>query len=61
MKFFVNSNCIGCGLCEGTCPAVFSMSDAGVAVAAEQEVSGETEALAMEAMAGCPVSAIEQK
>ena len=61
MKFYVNSNCTGCGLCEGTCPAVFSLTGDGVAVAIEDEVTGENEALAMEAMSGCPVSAIESK
>ena len=33
MKATVNEDCIGCGLCEGTCPDVFSISDDGVAVA----------------------------
>ena len=33
MKYFVNDGCIGCGLCEGTCPEVFHMTDAGVAAA----------------------------
>ena len=33
MKYIVNEGCIGCGLCEATCPEVFSMSDAGTAVA----------------------------
>ena len=27
MKYFVNDGCIGCGLCAGTCPDVFSMSE----------------------------------
>ena len=44
MKATVNEECIGCGLCEGTCPDVFSISDDGVAVA--------------EAADNCPVSAI---
>ena len=38
MKYVVNDGCIGCGLCEGTCPEVFSMSDAGVAVAIDTDV-----------------------
>ncbi len=35
MKFKVNENCIGCGLCANTCPDVFSMADEGSAVAIE--------------------------
>lgn len=23
MKYYVNENCIGCGMCNGICPAVF--------------------------------------
>lgn len=38
MKYVVNDGCIGCGLCEGTCPEVFSMTDAGVAVAIDADV-----------------------
>ena len=41
MKYHVNDSCIGCGLCAGTCPEVFSMSDAGAAVAIETEVPGD--------------------
>lgn len=33
MKYFVNDGCISCGLCEGTCPEVFSMTDTGKAKA----------------------------
>ena len=38
MKYVVNDGCIGCGLCEGTCPEVFSMTDEGVAKAIEKYV-----------------------
>ena len=31
MKYYVNENCIGCGMCIGICPAVFDMSVDGVA------------------------------
>lgn len=61
MKYFVNDGCIGCGLCTGTCPKVFSMSDAGVAVAIETEVPGEALDSAAEARDGCPVGAIEEE
>ena len=60
MKYFVNDGCIGCGLCEGTCPEVFSMSDAGVAVAIDGEVPENCLETAAEAKDGCPVSAIEE-
>jgi ferredoxin len=59
MKFKVNENCIGCGLCSSTCPEVFSMSDDAVAVAVETEVSPDLEASAKEAQDNCPASAIE--
>ena len=61
MKYYVNDDCIGCGLCAGTCPDVFSMTDEGVAVAIETEVPAEFEAAAAEAKDGCPVGAIEEK
>ncbi len=57
MKATVNEDCIGCGLCEGTCPDVFSISDDGVAVAVE-DVPEEAEDSAQEAADNCPVSAI---
>ena len=60
MKYHVNDSCIGCGLCAGTCPEVFSMSDEGVAVAIESEVPEGALDSAAEAMADCPVGAIEE-
>lgn len=58
MKFLVNDNCIGCGLCANTCPDVFHMND-GVAVADPNPVDPALEGPATEARDGCPVSAIE--
>ena len=60
MKYRVNENCIGCGLCAGICPEVFSMTDEGVAEAIESEVPAEAEGTAAEAKDSCPVGAIEE-
>lgn len=60
MKYYVNENCIGCGLCVNTCPEVFSMSDAGTAVAIDAEVPVEHTGEAANAAHGCPVDAIEE-
>ena len=60
MKYVVNDGCIGCGLCAGTCPEVFSMGDEGVAVATQTEVPEEALERAAEAKDGCPVGAIEE-
>lgn len=54
MKYFVNDgSIIGCGLCKGTCPEVFSMTDEGVAKAIETEGSAECKAAA-KVKNGCP-------
>jgi len=61
MKFHVREEvCVGCGMCTGVCPQVFSMGDAGTAVAVETEVSTEDFADAKDAMSSCPVGAIEE-
>ena len=59
MKYKVNDSCIGCGLCEATCPEVFSIQG-DVAVAIDGEVPESTLASAAEAKEGCPVEAIEE-
>lgn len=61
MRFYVNENCIGCGLCAGICPEVFSMTDEGVAAALEQEIDETTNQSALDAMEECPAAAIEKK
>ena len=60
MKYIVNDACIGCGLCEGVCPEVFSVTPAGVAAAIDDEVPESALEAAEEAMGNCPVQAIEE-
>ena len=51
------SGCIGCGLCEKTCPAVFFMADDGLAEVLGG-IASKDEAAAREAAEGCPVNVI---
>lgn len=59
MKYVVNEGCIGCGVCEATCPDVFSITDEGVAKAIEDDIPEGCEDAAEEAKNGCPVGVIE--
>lgn len=61
MKYKVNETCIGCELCTNLCPEVFSMSEAGVSVAIDEDVPQYALETAKQAMDSCPVQAIEQK
>lgn len=60
MKYYVNSDCIGCGVCEAMCPEVFEMTDEGLARALDVELSPANESSAEEARNVCPVLAIER-
>jgi ferredoxin len=56
--WYVDTNCIGCGLCNGTAPDIFAMSDDGSsAFVSKQPAGGEAE-LAAQALSECPVGAI---
>ena len=61
MKYIVNDDCIGCGLCAGICPEVFALTDGGMATAIKEEVPDAVLGSAEEAKDGCPVSAIEKE
>jgi ferredoxin len=59
MKAKVDENaCIGCGLCEATCPEVFRMNDSDIAEVIANPVPSEAEETCREAAEGCPVDAI---
>ena len=57
MRFFVNDDCTGCGLCEATCPEVFELAD-DMAQVKLDPVPEEHEESALEAEDACPVEAI---
>ena len=57
MKAFVSDECTGCGLCESTCPEVFSVID-DVAVPIEGDIPVDAQDTAMEAKDDCPSEAI---
>jgi len=62
MKAFVDKEtCIGCGVCQEECPAVFSTDDDGKAVAIAGEIPSEQQDAANSAKDACPVEAISME
>lgn len=57
--WYTKSNCIDCGMCPESSPAIFKRYDeGGYAVVHHQPSSEEEEVLALEAKESCPVDAI---
>jgi ferredoxin len=50
--------CIGCGLCESICPAVFKLGSDGKSDVIVDEISKNLQADCQQAADSCPVSAI---
>jgi len=61
MELKVNKDlCIGCGACQAVCPEVFELEDDGLARAKVNSVKDEVKDDAIDALEGCPTSAIEE-
>lgn len=50
--------CIGCGLCEETCPEVFLLRDDGLAYVINENIAHELYGPVRDAAEICPVEAI---
>ena len=62
MKAVVDQDvCVGCGMCEGPCRAVFSMNEEGQAQAIAGEIPEGELSAAEDAKDSCPVGAISLK
>ena len=62
MKVVVNrDNCIGCGACEAICPEVFQLDDEGLSTVICDNFEEVDENTIIEAVEGCPTSAIEKE
>ncbi|MEI3530466.1 MAG: ferredoxin [Bacilli bacterium] len=61
MKVRVNQEaCIGCGACQALVPDIFEIDDNGLAVAKDIKIDEELKEEVIDALEGCPTSAIEE-
>ncbi|HCX96915.1 MAG: ferredoxin [Spirochaetia bacterium] len=57
-KWYVDSSCIGCGLCSSTAPDIFTLGDEGQALVIRQPQTASEIELATQALNDCPVQSI---
>jgi len=57
-KIKIKEECIGCGACQAMCPAVFELDGEKAKVKKEINIEENQECIT-QAIASCPVSAIE--
>ena len=60
MRYIVNNDCIGCGLCVGTCPEVFYIKNNETAAVKEEDIPTEHFEIAALVKRECPVEAIKE-
>jgi len=56
--WYIDSNCIGCGLCSANAPDIFELNDGGQAIVKRQPASPDETELAEQALNDCPVQSI---
>jgi ferredoxin len=58
-KYYVDSNCIACGVCEGTAPDNFKLNADGThTYVQKQPANPDEEAKTKDAMGACPTTSI---
>ncbi|MBQ9318610.1 MAG: ferredoxin [Bacilli bacterium] len=61
MRVQVDKNlCIGCGACQAIEPSIFELEDDGLAKAKDEEINDKIKENVMDALEGCPTSAISE-
>ena len=57
-SYYVDNECIACGMCYEIAPDYFSLDADGIAYVAKQPTSDDAKAACAEAIDSCPVDAI---
>jgi ferredoxin len=56
--WYVDSSCIGCGICASTAPGIFALGDDGQALVIRQPETSDETKIAAQAQDDCPVQSI---